>query len=349
MLYRLPEDGDEALLQDYVREHHDHGENSISASLGLSSSVYTEWVAKIQKNAAEGDETWGKSLLYLCFDGDRLAGLLSIRYELPKEISEKYGDIGYGVRPSERNKGYATEMLRHALRVCREKGMEKVILGCYQDNLASAATIRKNGGVLMEENEKYQKGRISQYYLVVLENKGGNPAMKLIEPTAEYEQQIRDYRKEFLDHGDSMDGTGSLRECEGPAEWIRRSIDGKNPETTMPGLVPATQYLFVREEDNKLVGMIQIRHYFNAYLEKYGGHIGYSVAPSERRKGYAGEMLRAALPACKALGLKRVLITCNSGNEGSRRTILKNGGIYESDIYEPDEAVTLERYWIEIS
>ena len=67
-------------------------------------------------------EAWGKSLLYLCFDQNRLIGLLSIRYELPKELSEKYGDIGYGVRPSERNKGYATAMLRYALSVCKEKG-----------------------------------------------------------------------------------------------------------------------------------------------------------------------------------------------------------------------------------
>ena len=139
MLYRLPCINDEKVLREYIREHHDHGETSISASLGLSSSDYSEWVEKIQKNALTGDEAWGKSLLYLCFDQDRLVGLLSIRYELPKELSEKIGDIGYGVRPSERNKGYATAMLRYALSVCKEKGMEKVVLGCYKDNRASAS------------------------------------------------------------------------------------------------------------------------------------------------------------------------------------------------------------------
>ena len=162
MLYRLPCINDEKVLREYIREHHDHGETSISASLGLASSDYSEWVEKIQKNALTGDEAWGKSLLYLCFDQDRLVGLLSIRYELPKELSEKIGDIGYGVRPSERNKGYATAMLRYALSVCKEKGMEKVVLGCYKDNRASAATIRKNGGVLTAENNNYKENKTSQ-------------------------------------------------------------------------------------------------------------------------------------------------------------------------------------------
>ena len=159
MKYRLPEINDKDILQKYVQEHHNNGETSISASLGLSSSDYTEWVTKIKNNALSGDEQWGKSLLYLCFDGDRLIGLLSVRYELPEVLSEKYGDIGYGVRPSERNKGYATAMLKYALSVCKEKGMEKVILGCYKENLASAATIQKNGGTLIAENENYKEGR----------------------------------------------------------------------------------------------------------------------------------------------------------------------------------------------
>lgn len=173
--------------------------------------------------------------------------------------------------------------------------------------------------------------------------------MKLMEPTAEYEQQIRAYRKEFLDCGDSMDGTGSLRRFEHPQDWIQHSNLCKNASTVPQGLVPATQYLFVREEDQKIVGMIQIRHEFNPYLEKFGGHIGYSVAPSERRKGYAAQMLKMVLPKCKECGMDKVLITCISGNEGSKRTILKNGGIYESTVYEPDEKVYLERYWIHLS
>ena len=110
--------------------------------------------------------------------------------------------------------------------------------------------------------------------------------MKLIEPTTEYSRQIRAYRKEFLDSGDSMDGTDGLRRIEDPEKWIERCKMFKDPDTVPDGLVPATQYIFVREDDDKIVGMIQIRHCFNDFLEKFAGHIGYSVAPSERRKGY---------------------------------------------------------------
>ena len=170
--------------------------------------------------------------------------------------------------------------------------------------------------------------------------------MILTEPTKEYGRQIKAYRQEFLDSGDSMDGTGALRRFEDPERWIEFSDSCKNPDTVPDGLVPATQYIYVREHDGKIVGMIQIRHFFNPYLEKYGGHIGYSVAPSERRKGYAVRMLKQALPACRALGLDRVLITCIQGNEGSRRTILKNGGVYESTVREPERDRDLERYWI---
>lgn len=143
-----------------------------------------------------------------------------------------------------------------------------------------------------------------------------------------------------------MDGTGGLIKFDDPQEWIDFLAKHKNPETLPEGRVPATQLIFVREEDRKIVGMIDIRHYLSEYLEKYGGHIGYSVAPSERLKGYATQMLKATLPVCKKLGIDKVLITCIKGNEGSKRTILNNGGVYETTVYEPDEKVKLEKYWI---
>ena len=170
--------------------------------------------------------------------------------------------------------------------------------------------------------------------------------MMLIEPTLEYGEQIRAYRQEFIDSGDSMDGTGGLRKFDDPQEWIDFLAKHKNPETLPEGRVPATQLIFVREEDRKIVGMIDIRHCLSEYLEKFGGHIGYSVAPSKRFKGYATQMLKATLPVCKELGIDKVLITCIKGNEGSKRTILNNGGMYETTVYEPDEKVELEKYLI---
>ena len=171
--------------------------------------------------------------------------------------------------------------------------------------------------------------------------------MILIEPTIEYAEQIRQYRNELLEHNSSLDGTGSFTRYEDPADWIAKVNILKDPDTVPEGYVPAAQYIFIREEDRRMVGMIQIRHYLNEYLGKYGGHIGYSVAPTERRKGYASQMLAMAIPECRELGIKKLLITCTPDNEGSRRTILRNGGVYESTLYSPDEDIYLERYWID--
>lgn len=170
--------------------------------------------------------------------------------------------------------------------------------------------------------------------------------IKLVTPTEQYLDQVWAYRQECLDAGSDMDGCGPLRSSKCPEQWLAEVRSYTDPTTVPEGLVLATQFLAVRKSDGKVVGMLQLRHYFNAYLEKYAGHIGYSVRPSERRKGYARETLRLALPFCKEIGLDRVLITCEPDNEGSRRTILANGGVYESTIHEPGEGIDLERYWV---
>ena len=168
----------------------------------------------------------------------------------------------------------------------------------------------------------------------------------LVEPSDDYSEQIAEYKQAFLDANSSMDGCGPLRKSENPTAYIAECQKYTKPDTLPEGLVIATQFMYVRKADNRLVGMIQVRHYFNEYLSQFGGHIGYSIKPNERRKGYATSMLTAVLPYCKEIGLNKILICCIDGNIGSEKTILNNGGVYESTIYEQDEKCNLKRCWI---
>ena len=170
--------------------------------------------------------------------------------------------------------------------------------------------------------------------------------IKLVLPAEGFLGQAWDYRRECEAADSDMDGCGPIDTSESARQWLADTRAYADPATVPEGKVQATQFLAVRASDGRLVGMIQIRHYFNEYLEKYAGHIGYSVRPSERRKGYAKEMLRLALPFCRQIGLDKVLISCEPDNPGSRRTILANGGVYESTVHEPGEDIDLERYWI---
>lgn len=166
--YRLPTEDDEGILRDYIDEHYSCGEYDLTATMDLENMAYAEWIDKITRDAEFPRRGFGRTSLLLCFSADNLVGLLSVRYELIQKFREKYGDIGYAVRPCQRKKGFASEMLLHGLEICRQHGRKDVIIGCFKDNPVSAKIIRKNGGKLIGEYDGLVKGRLSQYYRIGL-------------------------------------------------------------------------------------------------------------------------------------------------------------------------------------
>lgn len=177
--------------------------------------------------------------------------------------------------------------------------------------------------------------------------------IELIEPELKYADDIWEFRREILEcdaeNEDQFAGCISLDVSKSAEEWIKICELRKHEETCgeVGTTVPSDMYLAVRKNDNKVIGMIDLRHHIDhPVLGTWGGHCGYSVRPSERGKGYAGEMLRLNILNAKALGISRLLITCDVDNKASEKTILSNGGVYEKTI--DVDGCKLKRYWITV-
>lgn len=168
----------------------------------------------------------------------------------------------------------------------------------------------------------------------------------LREPDEGDREQVMAYREEFLAIGSRMDGTSALDKYADFDAWLAQLRKLKDPATTPAGLVPATEYLALDEHEH-LVGMTNLRHRLNDYLLTYGGHIGYSVRPSERQNGYATQMLRLTLEKAKERDIEKVRICCDHYNVASAKTIRANGGVLEDEQFDSSDGTLTQRYWIQ--
>jgi predicted acetyltransferase len=118
--------------------------------------------------------------------------------------------------------------------------------------------------------------------------------------------------------------------------WLRAQNreDSPRPE----GHVPSTTLWWIQDDD--YLGRLAIRHRLTPHLRDVGGHIGYDVRPSARRRGHATAMLRAALPVARDLGISSALVTCDATNIASRKVIEANGGVFD------DQRGDKLRFWI---
>jgi predicted acetyltransferase len=114
-----------------------------------------------------------------------------------------------------------------------------------------------------------------------------------------------------------------------------------------PHLVPATELWLIA--DGAFVGRVSIRHDLNDYLRSFGGHIGYVIRPTARRRGYGKAILKLAIPEARKLGIERALVTCDKTNLASRKIIEANGGVFESEVDQGPNLPSKMRYWIDTS
>ena len=173
-------------------------------------------------------------------------------------------------------------------------------------------------------------------------------------PSIEREKDAIEYIEEFYKYDSQIHGTGSLdrelKKGKTYEEWLSNNIKLHDENYALEkGLVPAYTYFLIREDDNKLIGMIDLRLGLNDYLRNFGGHIGYSIRPTERKKGYNKINLYLVLQEARRYNLDKVLITCADSNDGSRKTILSLGGKFEKINFNELDNETMELYWIDVN
>ena len=157
-------------------------------------------------------------------------------------------------------------------------------------------------------------------------------------PTKEREQDAIDFINEFYEYNSDINGTGGLqRYLDNYDGWLEK-LEEDYKRIPNEEKVPAKTYFLVRESDNRIVGMINIRLALNERLKKYGGHIGYCIRPTERGKGYNKINLYLGLKICKEHGIKEVFMDADKENPASWKTMESLGGKNIREYYDDEYA-----------
>ena len=153
-------------VMDYRQEHFDCGEMEIHGDGGLDhAGSYEEWLERVQTDLTRETEEYVPATTLLAMLDGKIVGILQVRHKLNEGLFSTGGHIGYGVRPSERQKGYGTKMLALALVKCREMGIKKALVTCDKDNAGSAKVILYNGGVYENESAEEDGTPVNRYWI----------------------------------------------------------------------------------------------------------------------------------------------------------------------------------------
>lgn len=171
-------------------------------------------------------------------------------------------------------------------------------------------------------------------------------------PSLERKDEIIEFLDEFIKYNSNINGSGSLdRIYDGSTfeEALDRCYKMEDEEYAKSiNKCPGKTFLLIREEDNRIVGTINIRWNLTDALKKFGGNIGYGIRPTERRKGYNKINLYLGLIEAQKIGLDKVMLDCAVENLGSDKTIRALGGILERCEIDPSDNELTNVYWINV-
>ena len=165
--------------------------------------------------------------------------------------------------------------------------------------------------------------------------------MRLVLPTLRLQSAFLEMVREYEAHGDHR-YTLALQDF--PA-YLRRIECGRRGEDLPEGWVPAAEFWL--EERDRILGCVRIRLELTSDLVHEGGHVGYDIRPSERRRGYGTALLRLALIEARSLGLDRIRVTCDDDNIASVQVIERNGGILAGRAVSKRSGKAIRQYWFE--
>ena len=171
---------------------------------------------------------------------------------------------------------------------------------------------------------------------------------KHVKPQIEHERQAIEYINEFYKYNSKINGVGGLdKYLDNYSTWLQK-LDEDIKRKPTEEKVPSETFFLIRKNDNKIVGMINIRLELNENLKKIGGHIGYSIRPEERKKGYNKINLYLGLKECQKHVIKDVLMDCDKDNIGSSKTMQALNGVLIKEWYDKQKDRTIQYYIIDV-
>ena len=171
-------------------------------------------------------------------------------------------------------------------------------------------------------------------------------------PSMERKDEIIEYLDEFVKYGSDINGSGSLDKIyDGYTfeEALDRCLKMEDEAYAKSvGRCQGKTFLLIRENDNKIVGTINVRWNLNEAMLRFGGHIGYGIRPTERRKGYNKINLYLGMLEAKKVGLEKVMLDCDVNNLGSDKTLKALGGKLERTEVDPSDGILTNVYWFNV-